>query len=143
MWADCLLILCYFTAHEHYLWAGSTAHAKEKTRALRRVRRAGSRKYSPNAAEGHTASLSASPCFYSLGLLDAQHVPQVDAGDFSRMEIAHLGAVQLHAEDAVEAHFLQGGFHRGEVHRAVAQGPEGAHLIAALGLGQGVGVHVL
>ena len=46
------------------------------------------------------------PVFYSLGLLDAQHVPQVDAGDFSRMEIAHLGAVQLHAEDAVEAHFL-------------------------------------
>ena len=81
--------------------------------------------------------------FYSLGLLDAQHVPQVDAGDFSRMEIAHLGAVQLHAEDAVEAHFLQGGLHRGEVHRAVAQGTEGAHLVAALGLGQGVGVHVL
>lgn len=83
------------------------------------------------------------PVFIAWAFLDAQHVPQVDAGDFSRMEIAHLGAVQLHAEDAVEAHFLQGGFHRGEVHRAVAQGPEGAHLVAALGLGQGVGVHVL
>lgn len=83
------------------------------------------------------------PVFYSLGLLDAQHVPQVDAGDFSRMEIAHLGAVQLHAEDAVEAHLFQGGLYGGEVHGAVAQGPEGPHLVGAHGGFQGVGVHVL
>ena len=72
--------------------------------------------------------------------LQAQHVPDIGAGDLGGVVVADDGVIQLDAQHAVVAHLFQRGLDRGEADVAVAQRTEGGHFGGAFGGGKRKGI---